>query len=44
MKNKFISFEGGEGSGKTTIINKPKVDLENLGLEVIQTWNQVVLR
>lgn len=37
MKNKFISFEGGEGSGKTTIINKLKVDLENLGLEVIQT-------
>lgn len=37
MNSKFITFEGGEGSGKTTIINKLKVDLEKLGYEVIQT-------
>lgn len=37
MNDRFVSFEGGEGSGKTTIINKLKVELEKLGYQVVQT-------
>lgn len=33
----FISFEGGEGAGKTTLINKLKDTLENQGYSVILT-------
>lgn len=33
----FISFEGGEGAGKTTLINKLKNILENQGYSVILT-------
>ncbi|MFA5602505.1 MAG: dTMP kinase [Bacilli bacterium] len=34
-KSKFIVFEGGEGSGKTTIANKMKDQLEKEGYEVL---------
>lgn len=34
---KFISFEGGEGSGKTTIIKKLSADLQDLGYEFVYT-------
>lgn len=37
MAGKFISLEGGEGAGKTTLIRKLKTHLENQGLEVIIT-------
>lgn len=37
MKGKFITFEGGEGSGKTTIIKKVIKTLEEQGYEVIST-------
>lgn len=37
MAGKFISLEGGEGAGKTTLIRKLKTHLENQGLEVIVT-------
>ena len=33
----FITFEGGEGSGKTTIIEKLYQELKNLGHKVIST-------
>ncbi|HLS99851.1 MAG TPA: dTMP kinase [Acholeplasma sp.] len=33
----FITFEGGEGSGKTTIIAKLKETLENQGVKVVTT-------
>lgn len=33
----FISFEGGEGSGKTTIINRLSKELEELGYNIVQT-------
>ena len=33
----FITFEGGEGSGKTTIIAKLKQTLENQGVKVVTT-------
>lgn len=34
---KFISFEGGEGTGKTTIIDNLLKDLSNLGFEMVKT-------
>jgi len=37
VAGKFISLEGGEGAGKTTLIRKLKTHLENQGLEVIIT-------
>lgn len=37
QKGFFISFEGGEGAGKTTQINRLKDTLENEGYEVILT-------
>jgi dTMP kinase len=39
MKKKgiFITFEGGDGAGKTTLIQKIFNDLEKLGLNVLQT-------
>ncbi len=37
MAGKFISLEGGEGVGKTTLIQKLRANLEARGLEVIVT-------
>lgn len=37
MEGLFITFEGGEGSGKTTIIDKLVKTLEEKGYEVVQT-------
>jgi dTMP kinase len=37
MKGIFITFEGGEGSGKTTIIESLYNKLQELGYEVIKT-------
>lgn len=37
MKGKFITFEGGEGSGKTTIIDRLVLELENRGFSVCKT-------
>ena len=37
LKGKSISFEGGEGSGKSTIIKMLSDFLEKQGLEVVQT-------
>ena len=37
MAGKFISLEGGEGVGKTTLIQKLRAHLEARGLEVIVT-------
>lgn len=36
-KIQFITFEGGEGSGKTTVIEKIKKDLEKLNFTVLKT-------
>lgn len=33
----FITFEGGEGAGKTTLIQNLEADLKNLGYEVVTT-------
>ncbi|QWB99850.1 dTMP kinase [Mycoplasmatota bacterium] len=37
MKGKFISFEGTEGSGKTSVIKKVKTHYENLGYKILTT-------
>lgn len=37
LKGKAISFEGGEGSGKSTIINKVSTYLKKYGLDIVQT-------
>jgi len=37
MSGLFISFEGGEGSGKSTVIKKVKSVLENKGYDVVLT-------
>lgn len=37
MKGLFISFEGGEGSGKTTIIDSLVDELEKKGFEIVRT-------
>lgn len=37
MSGRFISLEGGEGAGKTTLIRKLQAHLENQGLEVVVT-------
>lgn len=34
---RFITFEGGEGSGKTTIIERLVKELNELGYEIVQT-------
>jgi dTMP kinase len=36
-RGRFITFEGGEGSGKTTVIERVKAALENDGYKVITT-------
>lgn len=36
-KGIFITFEGGDGAGKTTLIQKIFTDLKNLGFDVLQT-------
>jgi len=37
MKGKFITFEGTEGSGKTSVIKKIKTHYENLGFKILTT-------
>lgn len=37
FKKKFITFEGGDGTGKTTLIEKLALDLENLGYEIVKS-------
>lgn len=37
MKGKFITFEGTEGSGKTSVIKKIRKHYEDLGLNVVTT-------
>ncbi|MCF7924132.1 MAG: dTMP kinase [Candidatus Izimaplasma sp.] len=37
MKGKFITFEGTEGSGKTSVIKKVKIHYEKLGYKVLTT-------
>lgn len=37
LSNRFISFEGGEGSGKSTVISKVKDYLESKGHKVLTT-------
>lgn len=37
MEKKFITFEGGEGTGKTTLIEKLMTDLKSSGYEAIKT-------
>lgn len=37
MQKKFITFEGGEGTGKTTIIERLAIDLKNQGYDILKT-------
>lgn len=37
FKKRFITFEGGDGTGKTTLIEKLALDLENLGYEIVKS-------
>jgi len=37
MKGRFITFEGGEGAGKSTMINRARTYFEGLGREVVLT-------
>jgi dTMP kinase len=37
MKKMFITFEGGEGTGKTTILDNLYKDLSDLGYKVVKT-------
>lgn len=37
MKGKFITFEGTEGSGKTSVIKEIKTHYENLGYKILTT-------
>lgn len=37
FKKKFITFEGGDGTGKTTLIEKLALDLESLGYEIVKS-------
>ena len=37
MAGQFITLEGGEGAGKTTLIQRLKSHLESRGLEVVVT-------
>jgi len=37
MKGKFITFEGTEGSGKTSVIKEIKTHYENLGFKILTT-------
>lgn len=37
MKGKFITFEGTEGSGKTSVIKQIKTHYENLGYKILTT-------
>ncbi|WP_026688718.1 dTMP kinase [Alteribacter aurantiacus] len=37
MKGTFITFEGGEGAGKTTVLQTIKEKLEQVGYDVIRT-------
>ena len=37
MNKRFITFEGGEGTGKTTLIEKLMVDLKDAGFDAIKT-------
>lgn len=37
IKKRFITFEGGDGTGKTTLIEKLSLDLENLGYGIVKS-------
>lgn len=37
FKKRFITFEGGDGTGKTTLIEKLALDLESLGYEIVKS-------
>ena len=37
VRGRFISLEGGEGAGKTTLIQRLQAHLQNKGFEVVIT-------